>query len=580
MKGRDPDANTAQRQPAAAPSMQESVQAHRGVATAQHSTLQAAIDRSPRMLAQRRALQAAFGGTFQRRADGLEDRAPMMGEPSESNQRSAASPGVTAAPVNATGMPNQLKAGIESLSGTDMSDVRVHRNSDKPAQLNALAYARGNDIHLGPGQEQQLPHEAWHVVQQRQGRVKETVRMAGVGVNDEVGLEREADLMGGRAARLMAAFEPGGQGKTKNAAKADPGDAVVQGLFGLEKESRVGMTGAKDGIVAEGSGLRVVPDNGAMGKIYEFVTVPFDEHSGPESTAIEQVTGQLGKIWSMMNQILALKDTQTVNPVFEAHGLSVRQTTRRRTGPDSSLVGPVHFTVGLKLGEWQQQSDALMKLSKGGPAKASEQARMQHAGASVELWKVIDSLTRATFEPKIAGELAGYFSLAYLTIAAWQANLSRHRIEQLNKQIPLAFLKVPPSAALAGINQTAKQAPGMVAKWVQTNSATIVKEVEARLPRRSEGGSTLGKLYRWLLGENDGALNIIDEQVTIIPEKEALGSASAVPYGYAAELRNIAVADTSSMALVLDAAIKTIQVSRGPGEHISQKDRDYGRKDE
>ena len=74
-------------------------------------------------------------------------------------------------------MPSQLKAGIETLSGVDISGVRVHRNSNKPAQLNALVYAQGNDIHLGPGQERHL-HEAWHVVQQRQGRVRETVQMA------------------------------------------------------------------------------------------------------------------------------------------------------------------------------------------------------------------------------------------------------------------------------------------------------------------------------------------------------------------------------------------------------------------
>ena len=43
---------------------------------------------------------------------------------------------------NKTGMPDNLKSGIESLSGFDMSDVRVHRNSDKPAQLNAHAFAR------------------------------------------------------------------------------------------------------------------------------------------------------------------------------------------------------------------------------------------------------------------------------------------------------------------------------------------------------------------------------------------------------------------------------------------------------
>src|SRR6185503_18518282 len=73
------------------------------------------------------------------------------------------------------GLPERLRAGIESLSGLDLSDVRVHANSDKPAQLNALAYAQGNDIHLGPGQERSLPHEAWHVVQQRQGRVQPTL---------------------------------------------------------------------------------------------------------------------------------------------------------------------------------------------------------------------------------------------------------------------------------------------------------------------------------------------------------------------------------------------------------------------
>jgi hypothetical protein len=72
-------------------------------------------------------------------------------------------------------MPDHLKAGIELLSGMDLSDIRVHGNSDNPAQLNALAYAQGNDIHLGPRQERYLPHEAWHLVQQRQSRVKPTL---------------------------------------------------------------------------------------------------------------------------------------------------------------------------------------------------------------------------------------------------------------------------------------------------------------------------------------------------------------------------------------------------------------------
>ena len=101
---------------------------------------------------------------------------------------------------NNTGLPDNLKSGIESLSGFSMDDVKVHRNSDKPAQLQAHAYAQGTDIHLGPGQEKHLPHEAWHVVQQKQGRVKPTMQMKGkVNVNDDDALEKEADIMGARA---------------------------------------------------------------------------------------------------------------------------------------------------------------------------------------------------------------------------------------------------------------------------------------------------------------------------------------------------------------------------------------------
>ena len=66
--------------------------------------------------------------------------------------------------------------------------------------LNALAYAQGSDIHVAPGQEQHLPHEAWHIVQQAQGRVKPTMQMKhGVPGNDDAGLEHQADVMGAKA---------------------------------------------------------------------------------------------------------------------------------------------------------------------------------------------------------------------------------------------------------------------------------------------------------------------------------------------------------------------------------------------
>lgn len=107
--------------------------------------------------------------------------------------------------ANNTGLPDQLKSGVESLSGIDMSDVKVHYNSSQPAQLNAHAYAQGNQIHVAPGQEKHLPHEAWHVVQQKQGRVKATKQFKGkVNINDDRGLEKEADVMGGKAIQMLS----------------------------------------------------------------------------------------------------------------------------------------------------------------------------------------------------------------------------------------------------------------------------------------------------------------------------------------------------------------------------------------
>lgn len=106
---------------------------------------------------------------------------------------------------NNTGLPDNLKSGIEKLSGHSMDDVKVHYNSNKPAQLNAHAYAQGNKIHVGPGQEKHLGHEAWHVVQQKQGRVQPTKQLKGkVNINDDEGLEKEADIMGAKATQMKS----------------------------------------------------------------------------------------------------------------------------------------------------------------------------------------------------------------------------------------------------------------------------------------------------------------------------------------------------------------------------------------
>lgn len=110
---------------------------------------------------------------------------------------------------NNTGMPDNLKSGIESLSGFSMDDVRVHYNSPKPATVQALAYTQGTDIHVAPGQEHALPHEAWHVAQQMAGRVTPTTNIGGMPVNDNAALEHEADVMGEKAVQLKVSNEKG-----------------------------------------------------------------------------------------------------------------------------------------------------------------------------------------------------------------------------------------------------------------------------------------------------------------------------------------------------------------------------------
>ena len=121
-----------------------------------------------------------------------------------------AGPSRAAPRTSGTGLPDRLKAGVEALSGLSMDDVRVHYNSPRPAQLQALAFTQGADIHVGPGHETHLPHEAWHVVQQKQGRVQATLQTRGVPINDDHALEREADRIGARAAQPGAlALSPG-----------------------------------------------------------------------------------------------------------------------------------------------------------------------------------------------------------------------------------------------------------------------------------------------------------------------------------------------------------------------------------
>jgi hypothetical protein len=196
----------------------------------QHKAQRDAIQRSPGMAARRlqsdmlvgvAAKHEKFNPSVQR-----QQRTSATGDTSRVSLPTdlAASSALAEVKRNNTGLPDRLKSGMESMSGMSLDHVKVHYNSSRPAQLNAHAYAQGGDIHVGPGQEKYLSHEAWHVVQQAQGRVRPTMQMqGGVQVNDDKGLEAEADAMGARALQLAstgtsqtASFDPVARRKARS----------------------------------------------------------------------------------------------------------------------------------------------------------------------------------------------------------------------------------------------------------------------------------------------------------------------------------------------------------------------------
>src|SRR5690606_19369575 len=137
-------------------------------------------------------------------------------------------------------MPAPVQAKMEQSFGSDFSDVRVHEGS-QAAQLGAVAYTQGSDIHFEPGRydphspagQELLGHELAHVEQQRAGRVA-VPQGKEAPINADPGLEAEADEAGARAARGELAEVSGacsGGAQPKAAA-----DAPIQRRVGFEIE--------------------------------------------------------------------------------------------------------------------------------------------------------------------------------------------------------------------------------------------------------------------------------------------------------------------------------------------------------
>lgn len=198
---------------------------------------------------------------------------------------------------SAQGLPDALRSGIESLSGVPLDAVRVHYNSPAPARLDAGAYTRGTDIHISPGHEHLLPHEAWHAAQQAQRRVPPGHGSDAATANDNPELEREADIMGTRALGASRHAPDHRPPLPARGAAAPPAGLPVTQLGGgkdkkfknKEKEFLGGKGGKAGKKKATDTHVHFLPNGGGHLKVggekYEFKDHRTEHINGPDLPA-------------------------------------------------------------------------------------------------------------------------------------------------------------------------------------------------------------------------------------------------------------------------------------------------------
>ncbi len=166
-------------------------------------------------------------------------------------------------------LPQPLQSGMERLSGLSMADIRVHYDSEQPGFFGAHSFAQGRDIHLGPGRGDDLPHEAWHTVQQKQGRVPITRQFRDTGINDDPGLEREADVMGEKALQMKVSndVQPLAEEPLSKAADSGPLQKKDAGTeSATDTATATDSGGFTEGLIIQSGSLRLYSSLGQLNK--------------------------------------------------------------------------------------------------------------------------------------------------------------------------------------------------------------------------------------------------------------------------------------------------------------------------
>lgn len=120
-------------------------------------------------------------------------------------------PGGEPAHDDKTGLPDDVRQGMEEAIGGNFSSVQFVTESKKAEEVGALAFTQGKNVEFAPGQFKPdttaglelIGHELTHVDQQDKGTVEPTMEIGEMLVNDDKSKETEADDKGKAAARLV-----------------------------------------------------------------------------------------------------------------------------------------------------------------------------------------------------------------------------------------------------------------------------------------------------------------------------------------------------------------------------------------
>ncbi|WP_448697855.1 DUF4157 domain-containing protein [Mucilaginibacter sp. AW1-3] len=358
--------------------------------------------------------------------------------------------------TNETGMPDTLKNGVETLSGFSMDDVKVHYNSPLPAQMKALAFAQGSNIHIGPGQERHLPHEAWHVAQQKQGRVQPTMQMkAGIMVNDDTSLEQEADSMGVKAIQMKTSAESSVKSLQQ---RSIPADSPIQRLVGFEIETRSVLTPGegetalqKDKVLLTGTGWTLTVEVSALGKVVEFKVRAIDDQSDPAT-----LKASLDSLTAFAEILGANASTPvTIEKLATDSGATIADNKFKKTTvtPEgATIIGQPQMTAGIGL-------DKIFSLLEDMSKEGSQLMRGPDKVAETKNYRDKMSNTLTTFDlfadfEKFSKTYKGFIALLsnYIhgTTTAGRLSYFKGAVPGLSRADLGLFMKIPEIAKQKG----------------------------------------------------------------------------------------------------------------------------------